>query len=272
MKINKKYLITSGCSFTQGHNCKTNWAKELSKELNLNLINLGKGGSGNELITQNIINYSIIEKEIADNSFFVIQLSECLRYLLNFDGEFNSKFWHITPGQFISETGFENWDIDSEHTKHIFNNRYGLAPFYSNITFSLIKTYWNIINVVNFFEKNNYPYIIFEGLNNHIPSMINGKWYLDGSDPEVEKFEIQVSKNNNFEEFVRDDCVPELHKKLIDYVDSLEYYYNDTTLWKFIHKRQNDLYHKGNSGHPNELGSKKWAERLTRIIGEKYGN
>ena len=105
---------------------------------------------------------------------------------------------------------------------------------------------------LTFLEKNNYPYLIFEGLNNHIPSMINGKWYLDGSDPEVEKFEIQVSRNNNFEEFVRDDCVPELHKKLIDYVDSLEYYYNDTTLWKFIHKRQNDLYHKGNP--------KKWAK------------
>jgi len=273
MKINKKHLITTGCSFTEGHHCKTNWAKKLSDKLDLNLINLGKGGSGNELITQNLINYCTIEKKIANNSFFVIQLSECLRYLINYDNleKENSMYWHITPGQFISETGFDNWDLTFELNKHIYDNRYGLAPFYSNITFSLIKTYWNIINLVNFFERNNYPYLIFDGLNNHIPSNINGKWYLHSSSGD-KKFEIEVSNEDNLEEFVRDDCSPKLHKTLIDYISNLEYYYNDTTLWKFIHKRENLDYHKGNGGHPNELGSEKWAEELIKIIGDKCGN
>src|SRR6056300_468343 len=208
MKINKKYLITSGCSFTQGHMIQPiSWATKLGEKLNLKTINLGKGGAGNEIITQNVINYSTVEKKIADNSFFVIQLSECLRYLINYDGVKKSYYWHITPGQFLNLSGFDNWDLSSELNKHIYDNRYGLTPFYTNITFSLIKTYWNIINLVNFFEKNNYPYLIFDGLNNHIPSNINGKWYLHSSSGD-EKFEIEVSNEDNLEEFIKQDYTP----------------------------------------------------------------
>jgi len=276
MKINKKYLITSGCSFTEGHIIQPiSWATKLGEKLSLETINLGKGGTGNEIITQSVINYSTFEKEIADNSFFVIQLSECLRYLINYDGSKSSQYWHITPGQFVNDNGFDNWDLSSELNKHIYNNRYGLAPFYSNITFSLIKTYWNIINLVNFFEKNNYPYLIFDGLNSHIPFEKNGKWFLPFSDPDNKwdkPYELKVSDEKNFKLFITDEHCPTLHIHLINYIKSLNYYYTENTLWKFIHKRDNEDYHKENEGHPNELGSDKWAEELIKIIGDKYEN
>lgn len=276
MKINKKYLITSGCSFTEGHNIQPiSWATKLGEKLSLETINLGKGGTGNEIIIQSVINYSTFEKEIADNSFFVIQLSECLRYLINYDGSNFSQYWHITPGQFLNDNGFDNWDLSSELNKHIYDNRYGLTPFYTNITFSLIKTYWNIINLVNFFEKNNYPYLIFDGLNSHIPFQKNGKWFLPFTDPDNQgdsPFELQVSEEKDFELFVKDEQSPTLHKNFIDYICQLKFYYTDNTLWKFIHKRDTEDYVKGNGGHPNELGSEKWAEELIKIIGDKYGN
>jgi hypothetical protein len=41
------------------------------------------------------------------------------------------------------------------------------------------------------------------------------------------------------------------------------------TLNDFILK--DESYHKNNSGHPNELGSKLWAEKLTKIINETFG-
>ena len=150
--INKKYLITNGCSFTEGHllgnDCA--WPKFLGEELDLEVINLGKGGTGNEIITQNTINYSVLNPDVSKDSLFVIQLSECLRYLINWDGVDNSMYWHLTPQQFIRNNGFDNWDLDFPINKAIYDSRNHLGQFYTNITFSLLKTYWNIINFVNF--------------------------------------------------------------------------------------------------------------------------
>ncbi len=280
MKLNKEYLITNGCSFTGGHKLgvKGSWATHLAQDLDLDLINLGLvGGSGNEIITQNTINYATIKSNIAKDSLFVIQLSECLRYLINWndweeDGT-DSILWHITPNEFIGKDAFKWWDLTSKLNKHIYDNRYALAPFFSNITFSLIKTYWNIINFVNFCESNNYPYLIFDGINNHIPYSENGKWYLSGaSENHGETYKIKVSYESDFKEFVtlRASSSAILHINLIDYIKGLKYYYNDITMFKFIFDRDNDDYYKGNDGHPNELGAKMWAKHLVPVLKEKF--
>jgi len=271
---NKKYLITSGCSFTEGHNFRgVGWADFLAKELNLELINLGKGGTGNKIITQGVINYSTIKPEIAKDSFFVIQLSECLRYLVSIDNMNDiPQYWHFTPNQFIRDDGFDNWDLSFWLNKHIYDNRYGLAPFFSNITFSLLNTYWDIINLVNFFEKNDYPYLIFDGLNNHIPIEENGKWYLreDIYEPNHRAiWEVDVQKTDNIVEFIKDKQEPVILYDLLEYIKSLKYYYHDQVLFNFCHFREDDSYHKGNDGHPNELGSKMWAKHLKGVI-ENY--
>jgi hypothetical protein len=56
---------------------------------------------------------------------------------------------------------------------------------------------------------------------------------------------------------------------MIDSMVSNPFYYNETTLNEFINK--DELYHIGNSAHPNILGSKLWAEKLTKIIDETFG-
>ena len=272
--FNKKYLITNGCSFTGGHKLgvKGSWATHLAQDLDLDLINLGLvGGSGNEIITQNTINYATITSNIAKDSLFVIQLSECLRYLVNWDGpKDDSLYWHLTPQQFIRNDGFDGWDLDFPINKAIYDSRNHLAQFYTNITFSLIRTYWYIINFVNFCDNNDYPYLIFDGINNHIPYEENEKWYLDGSTPGDEKFEIKVSNEINFKEFVARRQSAILHINLIDYIKDLKYYHNSPTLYNFIHNRDNDDYYKGNQGHPNELGAKMWAKHLVGVLEEKF--
>ena len=81
----KKYLIASGCSFTQGHGLgkSASWATYMPYEI----INLGKGGRGNRLITQVPISFGMMNPDIAKDSLFIIQLSECLRTLVHYDSE-----------------------------------------------------------------------------------------------------------------------------------------------------------------------------------------
>ena len=72
----------------------------------MELINFGKGGSGNELIVNKVIDYGTLRPDIAQDSLFVIQLTECLRYILPYESyEHYSKsiYTHITPNQFLRE-------------------------------------------------------------------------------------------------------------------------------------------------------------------------
>jgi len=293
-----KYLISSGCSFTAGHIIgeTASWATHLAQELDLESINLAKGGDGNEVIVNKVIQYGTLNPDVAKDSLFVIQLSECLRYVLpyeNSDDYFKSRYTHITPAQFTKVEGWASWnwgDLNEPSEvlkKWIYDNRYILAPLYLNITYSLKKTYHGIINLVNFCESNNYPYLIFDGINNHIPYEENGEWYLSGSSV-GEKFLIHTLDLDK--ELVYDDGVEprkytlEDHtmevkhmypfymlEDLIDYVKTLKYYYHGTTLFTFIHKELKDgSFPRLTDGHPNVLGAKMWAKHLVEVLEKCY--
>lgn len=281
--LDKKYLITSGCSFTEGHliGPDASWAKYLANHYNMNLINLAKGGTGNEIITQNVINYSTLNPEIAKDSLFVIQLSECLRFLICWDDfrentDLHSLYWHITPLQFldpnnskkVTANGFNNWDKSFELNRWIYDSRFQIAQLYTNITFSLWKTYNNIINFTNYCKSNGYPFLIFDGINNHIPVEVDGEFYLKNSGGKPE-YKIKVESSDDDVSFFYKNHYPVIHRKMIDIMVSNPFYYNETTLNEFINK--DESYHIGNSAHPNVLGSKLWAEKLTKIIDETFG-
>ena len=269
----KKYLIASGCSFTEGHilGKSASWATYMPYEI----INLGKGGRGNRLITQVPISFGMTNPDIAKDSLFIVQLSECLRTLVYYDSELKKygelttqgHYYHITPGIFLGQgglltdgnpTGFSSTGVH----KAIREGRNHLVNFYTNITFTLLKTYWGIINFVNFCENNNYPYLIFDGLNSHIPYEHNGKWVLPNADTRDTSEELRI----NVADTDGNEVTAIISEKLIRYIKSIKNYYQDTTLWKFIMCRDNEDYFKGNSGHPNELGAKKWAEHLEEVL------
>ena len=283
--IDKKYLITSGCSFTEGHKLgiTASWAKYVAQNNNLELINIAKGGAGNDVITQNVINYATLNPEIAKDSLFVIQLSECLRFLIcwdSFDEPHNeSLYWHLTPLQFldrggshkVTAEGFTGWDLEFPLNKWIYDNRYSIAQLYTNITFSLIKTYHNIINFTNFCKANGYQFLIFDGINNHIPILNknNNQWFLKDSHGQP-RYELAVSNEiENDINFFHNTHHPLIYKKLINTIKENTNYYKRYTLNDFIHT--NEKYHIGNDNHPNELGSQVWAEHLQPIIEELFG-
>tara|TARA_B110001454_G_scaffold212286_1_gene228927 strand:- start:3749 stop:4645 length:897 start_codon:yes stop_codon:yes gene_type:complete len=296
MKKNK-YLISSGCSFTAGHTIgeTASWATHLAQELDLELINFGKGGSGNELIVNKVIDYGTLRPDIAQDSLFVIQLSECLRYMLpyeNLDDYSKSNYTHITPNQFIKENAWTSWtwgDLNQPMEalkKWVYDNRHVLAPLYLNITYSLKKTYNDIINLVNFCESNNYPYLIFDGVNNHIPYEENGEWYLSGSNT-TENFlihtldldkELVYATNVEPRKYTLEDNFKEVKhlypfyilKNMIEYMKTLKYYYHGTTLHTFIyHESKDGSFPRLTDGHPNVLGAKMWAKHLVQVL-EKY--
>jgi hypothetical protein len=281
MEINKKYLITSGCSFTEGHMMTPiSWAKYTAEGLGLELINIGSGGKSNDTIVPNTIGYSMKYPEIAEQSFFIIQLTECLRYNVDIDLDLNNRSTPMvfTPNQFMfdvyGDRKFDNWDMNSRINKWVFDNRYTLAPIFTNITERLHNTHTHIINFINFCENKGYPFLIFDGINNHIPVKIDGKWYLEGSNPDNERFEVKVNESEpdrTNKSFYSTYTVSQgILKSTIQYLKNYKYYYNDEILFRKVNESLvgSDKYVKGNSGHPNKEGSKMWAEHLIKVIDE----
>lgn len=281
--LNKKYLITTGCSFTEGHHLKEkgSWATYFAKNNNLELINLAKGGSGNEFIISQLIQYSKINKDIVDNAIFVIQLSECLRTLVCIDFPDNNTYpmyWHITPAQFIKKDGFTGWNLNVHHNKFIFENKYTLAPFYMNITNSVLITINAIIGLIDFCEANNYPYFIFDGLSGNIPEKKDNGWALINTTDPKEIWPVDVeTKNDNYDNFFKHTCKPVIHEKIIEYISSNKNYFRDVTCKHYLQRlgeiqhNNMDYYTEGNQGHPNELGSNIWAEYIQPIIENLFG-
>jgi hypothetical protein len=281
--LNKKYLIATGCSFTEGHwlGKKASWATYFAANNNLECINLGKGGAGNEFLLTHLIQYCKVNKDIADNAIFGIQLSECLRTLVCLDFPEDNrypKYWHITPAQFIREDGFRGWDLTSHYNKFIFDNKYALAPFYMNITNSVLITINAIIGFIDFCEMNGYPYFIFDGVSSNVPEKINDKWYLTNTTEEKDIWAVDVEDNKDGDvEFYKHSAKPIIHKKIIDYIASNKYYFRETTCKYYLMSigkltyGDNEYYMKDNQGHPNEIGASFWAQYLQNKVMETFG-
>lgn len=286
--LDKKYLIASGCSFTEGHHLgiEGSWANYFAKNNNLELINLGKGGAGNEYIISNTIQYSIMNKEIADNAIFGIQLSEVLRTLMCFTfpadtadtKQYNyGSYTHITPVQFIHEHTFENWDLQLFHNKWIYDNRYKLAPFFINVTHSVSITINALIGFIDFCEKNNYPYFIFDGINKNIPEKTKDGWALVGdADIDNHRVEVMEKENIHFTEYMNIGY-PIIHKSIIEHLTTINNYIRGIDYKGYLinlgYNTQNDsnFYLKNNDGHPNQDGCKEWVKYLENKVEELFG-
>tara|TARA_Y100001937_G_scaffold34561_1_gene49357 strand:- start:8290 stop:9129 length:840 start_codon:yes stop_codon:yes gene_type:complete len=275
MKIDKKYLVVNGCSFSEGHNLGTDgaWPRYLGEYLNMEVVNLSHGGGGNDTIVSNLRHYGDINKDIAEDSFFILQLTECLRYSVSIELGDEIIPHVFTPLQFMyGDRKFKDWNMDSPVNKWVYDNRYALAPIFVNITERLYNTYNLILNMVNWFESNNYPYLIFDGINNHIPVLTSrGNWVLEGSNPNHESFGIEVCDINpqNNRDFSRYSITRGIPTQLINQIKNLKYYYKDKIFLRELDSKQNIDgidYTKGNDGHPNKKGAQMWAKHLLGVI------
>ena len=284
--LNKKYLIANGCSFTEGHHLgnEGSWAKFLGSKLNLEVINLAKGGSGNDTIVWRTMEFCEMNKDIANNSLYVIQLSECLRYHLYFDnGMDKPQEWQVTPLCFLK--GME-WNKGGNGVQSwIYKNKEELVYIYNNITFALYKTFQNILSIVSYFESKGYPYIIFDGINDHNPIKVNNSYYLKESwnDDANEQFKILTSLDIQFPNDYKKSLVDRdygyfIHETLIKNIFSNKKVFKEIpTMMKFVMeiglKNHNDseYYFRENGGHPNMEAADQWANILKNYIEEIFG-
>ena len=283
--LGKKYLIANGCSFTEGHHLGNDgsWAKFLGEKLNLEVINLGKGGSGNDSINWRTIEYSEIYKDIAKDSLYVIQLTECLRYQIYFDDFVNNPIeWQVTPMCFIKGM---DWNKNGNNVQSwIYKNKEELVYIYSNITFALYKTLQNIISLISYFESNGYPYIIFDGINDHKPFEHNGSLYLKESytDNINEEFKVKTKKDvdiNNIKQTYIDRWNGYfIHENLVENIFSNKKVFKEIpTMMKFVmelglkNHKDSEYYFRENGGHPNIEAADQWANVLKNYIEEIFG-
>ena len=281
--MNKKYLVTNGCSFTEGHSLGNEgaWPKFLGEKINLEVINLAKGGSGNDTITWRTIEFSETNKDLAKDSLYVIQLTECLRYQVYYDNLVDApQEWHVTPVCF--QRTMDSYKTGNGASKWIYKNRDELVYIYSNITFSLYKTLQNIITLTSYFESNGYPYIIFDGINDHKPFKHQGLYYLkesnsDNINPEFRiKTSLDIIDAHDYNRNItRRDSGYFIDEKLINTIfNNPKIFKEIPVLLKYFKERgesdknDGDYYFKGNSGHPNVEACNIWADILKKYIKE----
>lgn len=256
MKINlknKKYLLTSGCSFTDGFQMheKGSWAYYLSDMLNLKLINKARGGSGNEYISDSVIIELMNNEEIRNQCIVIVAWSGNTRLMSSiYDGK-SYVLDTVQPQDFISD----------EHGKiGRFWNKQDVGFLFSDIPFCAYKTYLSILKLSSFLESLNIPYV-----------------YLDAISPN----KVSVSKDGNKITMYGHVGIKPMEFSLLrfphQYKEVLNWKFNHKIFENFIgvnkHKTILDLlwsdynhYTKGNPGHPNDIASKEVAESIFNQI------
>lgn len=255
MKIdleNKKYLVTSGCSFTDGFNMRKygSWAYYLSEMMHLELHNQARGGSGNEYISDSIICYLFNNDEIRNNCIVGVAWSDVSRLMSPIhDGTYNI-LDTIQPQDFISTPYGDG--------KYI---KYSCAKiFFSDIIFTVYKTYMAIISLNSFLERYNIPYFYIDAINPNKVNIIN-----DGN-----TIQIINHWNSNSIQFDFNDW-PHQYKYIINNNNNNKLFNNFLkingykTISQFMFSDY-EKYQNGNPGHPNDVASIEIAKSIFNQI------
>jgi len=252
---NKKYLITSGCSFTDGYQMgnEGSWPYYLSKMLNFKLINKARGGSGNEYIADSIIIELMNNEEIRNESVVIVAWSSNTRLMTPvFDGESNV-LDTVQPQDFIE------WERGGSGK---YTNLNCGKTLFSDVPFCAYKTYLSILKLSSFLESHNIPYVYLDAISQNKVELedVGGiKKIILKSYADIENVDFDLSdyphqykdvfnekfNNNIFKNFIK---VKE-HSSILDF------------MWTDY-----DNYTKGNPGHPNDIASKQIAESIYKQI------
>jgi hypothetical protein len=242
MKINfenKKYLLTSGCSFTDGFGMreKGSWAYYLADKLGLNLINKARGGSGNEYISDSIIIELMNNPEIRDNCVVGVAWSSFSRLMTSlYDGEWNV-ICTVQPYDFLN--------IDN-NIGRFYEHRKAGEVFFRDILFCMYKTYMAITKLNRFLDSYNIPY-----------------FYIDA----ITKNKVEnVDSVIHYYDLIGGVDTIELAGWPSQYLHVFHPSFNDTIFNNFIKIGEHETIHsllqsnydyftEGNPGHPNDKAS-----------------
>lgn len=259
MKIdvkNKKYLVTSGCSFTDGFNMreKGSWAYYLSDMLGLELVNKARGGSGNEYISDSIIIELMNRPEIRENCVVGVAWSSFSR-LMNpiYDGNWNV-LDTVQPIDFI--------EINGNKGKYYEHKKAG-EVFFRDILFCVYKTYMAIAKLNYFLDYYNIPYFYIDAISpNKVKRVNNGKYeevHIMSSHSSESILNINMREwPNNYKDVINDNFNSIIFKNYLNVCG-----YNTILEFMFI---DYEKYNKGNSGHPNDVASREIANSIYNQI------
>lgn len=298
-----KYLIVSGDSFTIGHHLHEagSWATYLGEKFGLQVINVARGGAGNEYISNTLLMFLLNNPNIWNESIVMAAWSEVGRQLTYYKDFFGSdasrlsKFLSghahmetIHPGDFFrvsnnGESSLQHWAYD---------NRDVLFPILGNIEWCVYQTYKHILSIKNFTNANNIKFFHFD--------MIHPNKCVFPTDTEHKTILVPTIDPNIFDEIIQhppvlnrvtaafighDHPIPHttdwkefwttITPKTTEYIfNNLEYIddifgFKTPCHWVGDALDGHDLYQKGNDGHLNVLGSQKLAESLEKSIHER---
>lgn len=187
VKTNIKYLITSGCSFSQVPNADVTWPVHLGKLLNCEVDYNGRGAAGNGIISRSIV-YAVtnaLQKYKPEEILVGVMWSGYdrldyyhrnppLKYC-----EINSGNPYYTNPQFIADDFNyilinKHWDDESTHTyfKNFYNDEY-----------AIILTLEHILRVEWLLKSYNIPYFMTTYAGDVLP-IGNNKRFLTNKDIE----------------------------------------------------------------------------------------
>jgi hypothetical protein len=156
---NKKILIASGCSFTFEDWC---WPGHLSKELNINLLNVGMSCQGNGLISKKLIHTVDEQLKIRNPEDILvgvmwsgidrhdIYIDEYYEPFSNIDG------WWENPTNIID--GRKNWLILNQHWKTKISSLW--YKNFHTVIGSMIYSIQDVLLVQWYLEKHNIKYFM----------------------------------------------------------------------------------------------------------------
>lgn len=175
---NKKYkkLVTSGCSFTQGHfqGEEASWGYQLSQLLGCEHVNRGSGGSSNYIILNKLIKYC--ETNDMTDCCVGLQWSEVSR----------REYW------LEDKKKYQTLNYVSLFDEHFTHNEITKQMRFLKEHREFFKTIWwqddeNVIRTINcmllaksYFLSKNIDFVMFEGIGSIID--YNSKTLIDNKD------------------------------------------------------------------------------------------
>jgi len=263
--MHKKYLISCGDSFTEGHELgeQASWAYWTAESLDLKLINLAIGGMSNEWITMRTLSYLQQNKDKWKDSVVMIGWTEMMRQMTFFDDLGKTKIgkwvWSAQPNDFIAD----DWGEDTPG-EWMYKHRKSLYPFFSNLPWALMKTYNSIMILKTFLDSNNIPYLFFDAVNDNKLYYENGETYLRNWEFKKEPFDVTEDH----------DTVGDIvNQKMVEYLFDEKYVTIDnTTLLNWIHQVGDERYCEGNQGHTNIFGAQESSKFIVKEFYKIYNN
>lgn len=257
---NKKHLIVSGCSFTDGFwlEEKGSWAYYLSDMLDLKLHNKARGGMGNEYICDSIISYLLCNEDIQKDCVVGIAWSETTRLTNPVPLPENEEVRLIdTVRPFDFEKGAK------------YHKYKGAEQFFSDLPWCAYRTYMSIIKLTSFLESKNIPFFCLNSIN---PIKLifsktkDNHFHFDhntNESPDKLLLEFDLAKYwHNLKDILNENINSKIFNEFLNIGDSVSI---QDYLWK-NDGNDYDKLTKNNGGHPNEIASKEIAEIIYKQI------